>query len=40
MNYIVTKNTLDTNPYTNYMNSFVNIYYDDDIIFYKTFYHG
>lgn len=24
MNYIVTKNTLDTNPYTNHINSFVN----------------
>lgn len=35
MNYIVTKNTLDTNPYTNHINSFVNIYYDDDIMFYK-----
>lgn len=33
MNYIVIKNTLDTNSYTNHNNSFVNIYYDDDIIF-------
>jgi hypothetical protein len=35
MNYLVTKTPIVVNPYTNCMNSFVNIYYDDDIMFYK-----
>ena len=35
MNYIITQNILDINPYTNYINCFVNIYYNDDIYFVK-----